>query len=200
VEACIEKIGIGFMFAPNHHSAMKHVAPVRRELGVRTMFNLLGPLTNPANTKNQVIGVFMRELTSRFAVVLQQLGSFRALVVHGADGMDEISITAPTFVAELKSNHIEEYTVGPEDFGLRTATLDDIRVADADQAKNMLISVMNNQASAARDITVLNAAAGIYIAGLANSLAEGVGKATETIASNAARNKLVQLIEITNLL
>ncbi len=198
VANCVEEIGIGFMFAPNHHSAMKHVAPVRRELRVRTMFNLLGPLTNPANTKNQVIGVFMRDLTSKFAVVLQQLGSSRALVVHGADGMDEISITAPTFVAELNNNHITEYTVKPEDFGLRTATLDDIRVSDVDQAKNMLMGVMNNQAGPARDITILNAAAGIYVAGLANSLAEGVGKAAEVIASGAAGNKLMQLVAVTN--
>lgn len=198
VAHCVGSIGVGFMFAPNHHSAMKYAAPVRRELGVRTLFNLLGPLTNPAGARNQVMGVFLRDLTGKLAQVLQQLGSHHVLVVHGSDGMDEISISAPTFIAELKDGKISEYTVTPEEFGLKAAPLNAIRVANADEAKAMLMSVMDNQAGAARDIVLLNAGAAIYVAGLADTLAHGVRKAAEVIASGAAKNKLVQLIQISN--
>jgi anthranilate phosphoribosyltransferase len=198
VAYCVGSIGVGFMFAPNHHSAMKYAAPVRRELGVRTLFNLLGPLTNPAGARNQVMGVFLRDLTGKLAQVLQQLGSHHVLVVHGSDGMDEISISAPTFIAELKDGKISEYTVTPEEFGLKAAPLNAIRVANADEAKAMLMSVMDNQAGAARDIVLLNAGAAIYVAGLADTLAHGVRKAAEILASGAAKNKLVQLIQISN--
>ena len=136
----VESIGVGFMFAPNHHSAMKHAAPVRKELGVRTLFNLLGPLTNPAGAKNQVMGVFHRDLTAKLASVLQQLGSHHVMVVHGADGMDEISISTTTFIAELKDGAVREYSISPEQFGLKPAALNAIQVTDADEAKAMLLS------------------------------------------------------------
>ncbi len=196
VARCVDEIGIGFMFAPNHHSAMKHAAPVRRELGVRTLFNLLGPLTNPAGAKNQVLGVFHRDLTAKLAQVLQQLGSQHVLVVHGADGMDEISISGTTHIAELKNDMVIEYTVQPQDFGLHISPLDSIRVANADEARNMLLAVLDNQQSAARDIVQLNAGAAIYVAGLSDTLHGGIKKAGEFIASGAAKNKLEQLVEL----
>jgi anthranilate phosphoribosyltransferase len=194
----VDTIGVGFMFAPNHHSAMKHAAPVRRELGVRTLFNVLGPLTNPAGAANQVIGVFQKELTSKLAQVLKQLGSHHVLVVHGADGMDEISISGPTFIAELKDGAVREYTVQPQDFGLTPAPLNNIQVTNADEAKTMLQTVMNNQEGAARDIVLLNAGAAIYVSGVTASLADGVKKAAETIASGAAKQKLEQLVQLSN--
>jgi len=198
VAHCVDDIGVGFMFAPNHHSAMKHAAPVRRELGVRTLFNVLGPLTNPAGAANQVLGVFHKDLTGKLAHVLLQLGSKHVMVVHGADGMDEISISGPTFIAELKNGAVREYSVQPQDFGLKPAPLDNIRVANADEAKAMLEAVMNNQAGAARDIVLLNAGAAIYVAGVASTLAEGVNKAAEVIASGAAKQKLGQLVQMSN--
>ena len=196
VAQCVDNIGIGFMFAPNHHSAMKHAAPVRRELGVRTLFNLLGPLTNPAGAKNQVMGVFHRDLTAKLAHVLQQLGSRHVLVVHGADGMDEISISGATHIAELKDGKVSEYTVQPKDFGLKNAPLDEIRVANADEAKAMLMAVLDNQPSAARDIVQLNAGAAIYVAGLANTFQEGVAMADQVITNGATKIKLDQLIAL----
>jgi len=196
VARSVQGIGVGFMFAPNHHSAMKHAAPVRRELGVRTLFNLLGPLTNPAGAQNQVMGVFHRDLTAKLARVLQQLGSRHVLVVHGADGMDEISISGPTYIAELKNGTVIEYVVQPQDFDLQTSPLDSIRVANADEARTMLLSVLDNQPGAARDIVQLNAGAAIYVAGLTATLQEGVKKAKEVIASGAAKNKLEALIRI----
>ena len=198
VAACVDSIGVGFMFAPNHHSAMKHAAPVRRELGVRTLFNVLGPLTNPAGATNQVIGVFQKGLTSKLAQVLKQLGSRHVMVVHGADGMDEISISGPTFIAELKDGVVREYTVQPQDFGLKASPLNDIQVANGDEAKAMLLAVMNNQAGAARDIVLLNAGAAVYVSGIVTSLAEGVIKAGEIIASGAAQQKLQQLVQVSN--
>lgn len=198
VAHCVDTIGVGFMFAPNHHSAMKHSAPVRRELGVRTLFNLLGPLTNPAGAKNQVMGVFHADLTGKLARVLQQLGSRHVLVVHGADGLDEITLGGLTHIAELKDGTVREYTAQPEDFGLKISPLDAIRVANADAAKAMLLSVLDNQIGAARDIVQLNAGAAIYVAGLAATLADGVRRADEVIASGAAKNKLAQLIQVSN--
>lgn len=198
VAHCVDSIGVGFMFAPNHHSAMKHAAPVRRELGVRTLFNVLGPLTNPAGASNQVIGVFQKELTVKLAQVLKQLGSSHVMVVHGADGMDEISISGPTFVAELKEGAVREYTVKPQDFGLQAAPLNNIQVSNADEAKAMLEAVLNNQAGAARDIVLLNAGAAIYVSGIAATLAEGVAKATAEIATGAAKQKLEQLVQLSN--
>jgi anthranilate phosphoribosyltransferase len=192
----VESIGVGFMFAPNHHSAMKHAAPVRRELGVRTLFNLLGPLTNPAGAANQVMGVFHRDLTGKLAQVLQRLGSRHVLVVHGADGMDEISIGGETYIAELKEGAVHEYTVHPNQFGLPLAPLDTIRVANAEQARDMLVQVLDNQPSAARNIVQLNAGAAIYVAGLAPTLQAGAQKADEIIASGAAKNKLSELVQL----
>lgn len=196
VAHCVQEIGVGFMFAPNHHSAMKYAAPVRRELGVRTLFNLLGPLTNPAGAQNQVMGVFQRDLTVKLARVLQQLGSQHVLVVHGADGMDEISISGSTYIAELRNGTVTEYSVQPQDFDLHAAPLDSIRVANADEARTVLLSVLDNQRGPARDIVQLNAGAAIYVAGLTATLQEGVKKAKEIIASGAAKNKLEELVHI----
>ncbi|ADE10518.1 anthranilate phosphoribosyltransferase [Sideroxydans lithotrophicus] len=194
----IDQIGIGFMFAPNFHGAMKYAAPVRKELGVRTMFNVLGPLTNPAGAENQVMGVFHPDLVGIQARVLQRLGSRHVLVVNGADGLDEITISGPTNVAELKGGQVNEYTVTPEQFGLQSAPLDTIRVANAAEAKDMLLGVLDNKPGPARDIVLLNAGAAIYVAGLADTLANGVSKASATISSGAAKDKLAQLIKISN--
>lgn len=194
----IDQIGIGFMFASNFHGAMKYAAPVRRELGVRTIFNVLGPLTNPASANNQVMGVFHPDLVGIQARVLQRLGSHHVLVAHGSDGMDEITISGSTLIAELKDGAVTEYTVHPSDFGLPSAPLDSIRAANVDEAKAMLLGVLDNQPGVARDIVQINAGAAIYVAGLAASLGDGVSKAGEIIASGAARNKLQQLIQISN--
>jgi anthranilate phosphoribosyltransferase len=194
----IDQIGIGFMFAPNFHGAMKYAAPVRKELGVRTMFNVLGPLTNPAGAENQVMGVFHPDLVGIQARVLQRLGSRHVLVVNGSDGLDEITISGPTNVAELKDGQVNEYTVTPEQFGLQCAPLDAIRVADAGRAKAMLVAVLDNEAGPARDIVLLNAGAAIYAAGVAETLANGVKKAAEVVASGAAKDKLAQLVQVSN--
>jgi anthranilate phosphoribosyltransferase len=194
----IDQIGIGFMFAPNFHGAMKYAAPVRRELGVRTMFNVLGPLTNPAGAENQVLGVFHPDLVGIQARVLQRLGSRHVLVVNGSDGLDEITISGTTNVAELKDGQVNEYTVTPEQFGLQSAPLDTIKVSNTAEAKAMLLGVLENQPGAARDIVLLNAGAAIYVAGLADSLSNGIQKAAKVIASGAAKNKLEQLIQISN--
>lgn len=190
----IKQIGVGFMFAPNHHSAMKHAAPVRKELGVRTLFNILGPLTNPAGAQNQVLGVFHKDLVGILARVLQQLGSKHVLVVHGRDGLDEISISGETDVAELKNGEVNEYTIHPQQFGLQTAPLDAIRVTNIGEAKAMLLSALDNQHGPARDIVALNAGAAIYVSGIVNSMADGVRRAQEVLASGAARKKLDQLV------
>lgn len=194
VAATVDEIGIGFMFAPNHHSAMKHAAPVRRELGVRTIFNLLGPLTNPANAKCQVMGVFDQALTCKLAHVLQKLGSEHVLVVHGADGMDEISFTGDTYVAELKNGQVTEYTVNPSQFGLGVYQLKDIQIQNADESKAMILDVLNGKSQcknpAARGIVLLNAGAAIYVSGVASSLADGIAKAAEVIDSGQALAKL----------
>ena len=198
VGLCIDQIGIGFMFAPNFHGAMKHAAPVRRELGVRTIFNVLGPLTNPAGADNQVMGVFHQDLVGIQARVLQRLGSRHVLVVHGADGMDEISISEGTYIAELKDGKVSEYTVHPDLFGLTTAPLNMLRVANIDEAREKLLGVLNNEVGAPRDIVQLNAGAAIYVAGLAGTLEDGVAKADQVIASGAAKAKLDQLIALSN--
>jgi anthranilate phosphoribosyltransferase len=194
----IDQIGIGFMFAPNFHGAMKYAAPVRRELGVRTLFNVLGPLTNPAGADNQVMGVFHPDLVGIQARVLQRLGSRHVLVVNGSDGLDEITISGASNIAELKNGQVNEYVITPEEFGLKATSLDEIRVANAGEAKAMLSAVLDNQAGAARDIVLLNAGAAIYVAGVADSLAHGVKKAGEVLASGAAKNKLVQLVQFSN--
>ncbi|HEU0282686.1 MAG TPA: anthranilate phosphoribosyltransferase [Gallionella sp.] len=195
---CINEAGFGFMFAPNYHSAMKHAAPVRKELGVRTLFNILGPLTNPAGAKQQLMGVFHPDLVGIQARVLQRLGSKRVLVVHGEDGMDEITISGNTQVAELKDGIVTEYTVHPSQFGLATASLQEISVDSVHASRDMLLGVLNNQAGPARDIVLMNAGAAIYLAGLADTLPHGVKKAAEIVASGAAKNKLEQLIHISN--
>jgi len=198
VGQCIDEIGIGFMFAPNFHGAMKYAAPVRRELGVRTIFNVLGPLTNPAGADNQVMGVFHQDLVGIQARVLQRLGSRHVLVVHGADGLDEISISDGTYIAELKDGKVSEYTVHPDLFGLTTAPIGFLRVTNIDEAREKLLGVLNNEVGAPRDIVQLNAGAAIYVAGLAKTLEEGVAKADQVIASGAAKEKLQQLIELSN--
>ncbi len=194
VANCVSDIDIGFMFAPNHHSAMKHAAPVRRELGVRTIFNLLGPLTNPAAAKRQLMGVFSKDLTLKLAKVLQNLGSEHVLVVHGADGMDEISFTGDTFVAELKDGKISEYTLNPAQFGMQTHDLKSIKVENAEQSKAIILDVLAGKThaknSAARDIVLLNAGAAIYTAGLQTSIHAGIEHAALVIDSGQALAKL----------
>ena len=173
VAACIEQIGVGFLFAPQHHSAMKHAIGPRREMRVRTVFNLLGPLTNPAAAPNQVLGVFSADWVEPLAEVLKQLGSEHVLVVHAEDGLDEISIAAPTRVAELRGGDILSYTISPEDFGLQRADLAAIAVGDAQQSLEMIRAVFAGRPGPAHDIVVLNAGAAIYAAGIASSLARG---------------------------
>ena len=194
----VDAIGIGFMFAPNYHPAMKYVAPVRKELGIRTIFNLLGPLTNPASASRQIVGVYSKELTITFAKVLQKLGSKHVLVVHGEDGMDEISITGKTFIAELKDNVIKEYTIRPSEFKLREGRLKDIVVEDAAHSKKMILEILNGKLSASRDIALLNAGAAIYASGLANDIDSGITIASNMIDQGKAMEKLNQLITLSN--
>lgn len=198
VARSIEEIGVGFMFAPNYHSAMKHAAPVRRELGVRTLFNLLGPLTNPAGAKNQVMGVYNKHLTRPLAEALRTLGANHVMVVHGADGLDEISISTETHVAELKDGVVTEYAINPELFGMQPGALADLKARDREESKAKLLQVLDNQLGAARDIVTLNAGAAIYVGGLAGTLEEGVKKAHQVITAGDAKRKLDQLIEFTN--
>ena len=198
VKECVEDIGVGFMFAPLHHSAMKHAIGPRKEMGVRTLFNLLGPLTNPAGTPNQVLGVFSKDWVRPLADVLNELGSHHVMVVHAEDGMDEISISSPTWVAELKDGVVKEYTIKPEDFGMRQHPVSDIRVHNSEESLEMVNSVLNNEANSARDIVVLNAGAAIYVAGLVSSHQAGVERAREVIASGEAKQKLLDLINKTN--
>ena len=195
---CMNQVGFGFMFAPNYHNAMKHAAPVRKELGIRTLFNILGPLTNPAGARQQLMGVFHADLVGIQARVLQRLGSRRVMIVHGEDGMDEITLSGNTLVAELKDGEVHEYTVHPQQFGLNTADLSTISVASVQDSRDMLLGVLNNQPGPARDIVQLNAGAAIYVAGKAPSLAEGIARAGELLASGAAKARLDQLIEISN--
>jgi anthranilate phosphoribosyltransferase len=197
VARSIREVGLGFMFAPNHHPAMKHAAPVRKELGMRTILNILGPLTNPAGAPNQVMGVFHEDLVGIQARVLKMLGSRHVLTVHGHDGLDEITITGPTHVAELKHDFITEYTIEPKQFGLDVAALDSIRVKDAADSKARLESVLANEPGPSRDVVILNAAAALYVSGVAGSLWDGVALARDTLAGGAARAKLEQLVKFT---
>ncbi|HZN23289.1 MAG TPA: anthranilate phosphoribosyltransferase [Burkholderiales bacterium] len=197
VALTIARSGIGFMFAPNHHSAMKHAAPVRRELGVKTIFNILGPLTNPAGAKQQVMGVFHPDLVGIQARVLERLGSRRVMIVHGLEGLDEISISGPTMIGELRDGHIREYTISPEDFGFERTEAAAIRVGSVDESKATMLAALENRNGAARDIVALNAGASIYVAGLAATLAEGVDKARGVLASGAARRKLDEFVACT---
>ena len=198
VAECVNEIGVGFMFAPLHHSAMKHAIGPRREMAVRTIFNVLGPLTNPAGAPNQVLGVFSKDLVEPLAHVLKRLGSEHVLVVHAEDGMDEISIASPTFVAELKDGVVSSYTIQPEDFSMSRADLQQIRATDSAHSLEIIKAVFDNTEGPAKDIVCLNAGAAIYVAGLATSLASGVKRAQEVIASGAVNEKLQQLIVKTN--
>jgi anthranilate phosphoribosyltransferase len=197
VAKSIAEVGVGFMFAPNHHSAMKHAAPVRKELGVKTLFNILGPLTNPAGAKQQVMGVFHPDLVGIQARVLQRLGSRRVMIVHGEEGLDEISIAGPTMIGELKNGEVREYTIKPGDFGMKTHDLAAIRVDGVGQSQAMITAVFDNAEVAARDVVALNAGACIYVAGLADTHAAGVSKALAVIADGSARKKLRQFVEFT---
>ncbi len=198
VGECVEQVGVGFMFAPAHHGAMKHAIGARKELAVRTVFNVLGPLTNPAGAPNQVIGVFDGELVETMANVLKQLGSQHVMVVHAEDGMDEISISAPTRVAELKDGKVTTYTIEPADFGMRTAPLDSLRVGSAAESLAMIRGVLAGEPGPARDIVCLNAGAAIYVSGLADSLAAGVEAAKAAIDSGKAAEVLQNLVARTN--
>lgn len=197
VARCIEAVGCGFMFAPNHHPAMKNVAAVRRELGVRTIFNILGPLTNPAGAPNTLMGVFHPDLVGIQVRVMQQLGADHVLVVWGKDGMDEISLGAATRVGELKNGRITEYEVHPEDYGLAMASNRSLRVADADESKVMLIDALENKPGTARDIVALNAGAALYTANVVDSIGAGILRAREALASGAARQKLDAFVAFT---
>jgi anthranilate phosphoribosyltransferase len=197
VAQSIAETGVGFMFAPNHHGAMKFAAPVRRELGVRTIFNILGPLTNPAGAPNQLIGVFHPDLVGIHVRVLQRLGSSRALVVYGRDGMDEISLGAATMVGELKDGAILEYEIHPEDFGLSMKSNRGLKVKDAAESKDMVLEALSDTEGTPREIVTLNAGAALYAVGLAGSIGEGIERARESIASGAARRKLQAFVDVT---
>jgi anthranilate phosphoribosyltransferase len=190
----IEEVGIGFMFAPNHHPAMKNVAPVRKELGVRTIFNILGPLTNPASAPNILMGVFHSDLVGIQVRALQRLGAEHAVVVYGRDGMDEISLGAATLVGELKNGQITEYEIHPEDFGLTMASNRALRVDTPEQSMAMLRGVLDNEPGAARDIVMINAGAALYAANVASSMADGLARARVAIESGAAKAKLAQFV------
>jgi anthranilate phosphoribosyltransferase len=197
VGECIEAIGCGFMFAPNHHPAMKNVAPVRREMGVRTIFNILGPLTNPAGAPNTLMGVFHPDLVGIQVRVMKQLGADHVMVVWGKDGMDEISLGAATLVGELKDGKITEYEIHPEDYGLAMMSNRGLRVADAAESKAMLLEALDNKPGTPREIVTLNAGAALYTANLADSIGAGIARARETVASGAARKKLDEFIAFT---
>jgi anthranilate phosphoribosyltransferase len=185
------------MFAPNHHSAMKHAAPVRRELGVRTIFNILGPLTNPATAPNQLLGVFHPDLVGIQVRVLQRLGSARALTVFGREGLDEISISGETLVGELKDGRVEEYAIHPEQFNLAVHDPKVLCVANVEESRDVLLAALGNKNGAARDIVALNAGASIYVSGLTATLADGVDKAFEQLASGAAMQNLERFVAYT---
>ncbi len=197
VAACIQATGLGFMFAPNHHSAMKNVAPVRREMGIRTIFNILGPLTNPAGAPNQLMGVFHPDLVGIQVRVMQRLGAQHVLVVWGKDGMDEISLGAATLVGELKDGAIVEYEIHPEDFGLAMMSNRGLKVETAAQSKEMLLTALNNEPGTPRDIVALNAGAALYAANLSDSIGAGIRLAQEILASGAARAKLDEFVQVT---
>jgi anthranilate phosphoribosyltransferase len=197
VAACIEATGMGFMFAPNHHPAMKNVAPVRKELGVRTIFNILGPLTNPAGAPNTLMGVFHPDLVGIQVRVMQRLGAKHAMVVWGKDGLDEITLGAATLVGELRDGEVREYEIHPEDFGLQMVSHRTLRVDDAQASKAMLLGALENKPGTARDIVVLNAGAALYTANLVDSIEAGIARARDTIASGAARTKVDAFVAAT---
>jgi anthranilate phosphoribosyltransferase len=197
VAQCIAETGVGFMFAPNHHSAMKHAGPVRRELGVRTIFNILGPLTNPAGAPNQLIGVFHPDLVGIHVRVLERLGAKHVLVVYGKDGMDEVSLGAATMVGELKDGEVLEYEIHPEDFGLHMKSNRGLKVKDAAESKEMLLEALSDVDGTPREIVVLNAGAALYAAGVADSIADGILRARAAIASGEAKRRLERFVAVT---
>jgi len=197
IAQCLAETGIGFMFAPNHHPAMKNIAPVRRELGVRTIFNILGPLTNPAGAPNILMGVFHPDLVGIQVRVLQRLGTEHAVVVYGKDGMDEVSLGAATLVGELKNGEVREYEIHPEDFGLPMVSNRSLKVGGAEESRAMLVAALENKDGAARDIVVLNAGASLYAANKVGSIRDGVQLARDTLASGAARAKLEAFVRCT---
>lgn len=197
VAQCVREVGVGFMFAPGHHSAMKHAIGPRKEMAVRTVFNVLGPLTNPAGVPNQLLGVFSDELLEPLAEVLRKLGSRHVMIVHSRDGLDEISIGDKTEVAELKDGTVRRFAIQPEDYGVTRSALDTIKASGPEDSVKTILSVLDNQAGPARDIVMLNAGAAIYVAGLAETLREGVQKADAAIASGEARNRLDRLVVLT---
>ncbi|MDF1529558.1 MAG: anthranilate phosphoribosyltransferase [Sedimenticola sp.] len=197
VEQCVREVGVGFMFAPGHHSAMKHAIGPRREMGARTIFNVLGPLTNPAGVPNQLLGVFSEELLEPLAHVLQKLGSRHVMVVHSRDGLDEISIGDRTEVAELKEGQVRRFSIQPEDFGLKRTPIQQLKASDPAASLSIIRDVLDNQPGPARDIVQLNAGAAIYTAGVASSLQEGIDLAGKAIASGEARNRLDRLVILT---
>ena len=190
IAQCIAELGVGFMFAPNHHPAMKNVAPVRREMGIKTFFNLLGPLTNPASAPNILMGVFHPDLVGIQVRALQRLGAEHAIVVYGRDGMDEVSLGAATLVGELKDGEVREYEIHPEDFGMTMASNRALKVEDAQSSRAMLLGVLDNQAGAAKDIVLLNAGVALYAANVATSMQDGIQLARVAIESGAAKAKL----------
>jgi anthranilate phosphoribosyltransferase len=198
IARCIAEVGIGFMFAPNHHPAMKNVAPVRKELGVRTIFNILGPLTNPASAPNILMGVFHPDLVGIQVRALQRLGAEHAMVVYGRDGMDEVSLGAATMVGELVNGEIREYEIHPEDFGLPMASNRSLKVDTPAQSKAMLLGVLDNQPGAPRDIVIFNTGVALYAANVVDSIPAGLARARDVLSSGAAKAKLEQLIAVSN--
>jgi anthranilate phosphoribosyltransferase len=197
VATCIAECGIGFMFAPNHHGAMKHAGPVRKELGVRTIFNILGPLTNPAGAPNQLVGVFHPDLVGIHVRVLQRLGANHVLVVYGKDGMDEVSLGAATMVGELRDGEVHEYEIHPEDFGLHMKSNRGLKVKDAMESKEMVLEALDNVEGTPREIVTLNAATALYAAGVAPSIGEGIEVARGAIASGGAKRALEKFVATT---
>ena len=194
IAQCIAQVGIGFMFAPNHHPAMKNVAPVRKELGVRTIFNILGPLTNPAGAPNILMGVFHPDLVGIQVRALERLGADHAMVVYGRDGLDEVSLGAATLVGELKNGQVREYEIHPEDFGFAMSSSRALRVETPEQSRTMLLGVLDNEEGPARDIVVLNTAVALYAANVVDSIEAGIVRAREALSSGAAKAKLDQLV------
>ncbi len=197
VATCLQETGIGFMFAPNHHASMKHAAPVRKELGVRTIFNILGPLTNPAGAPNQLMGVFHPDLVGIQVRVLQRLGSEHVMVVYGQNGMDEVSLSGETLVGELKDGEVREYVVHPSDFGLPVYDSRVLRVANQQESVACIRRALSNEDGPVRDVVLLNAGAALYCAGVAASVSEGVKRARDAVASGAAQAKLEQFVAVT---
>jgi len=198
VEQCIAKIGIGFLFAPLLHEAMKYAVQPRRDIGIRTIFNILGPLTNPAMASHQLIGIYSGELVGMIAHVLKNLGSVRAMVVHGLEGLDEISLCGPTKVAELRDGQVKEYTIEPEQFGLQRCRLEDLHGGSAEQSAVIVKGVLEGKPGPARNVVLLNGGAALYVSGSAATMQDGIRLAAESIDSGKARQKLEQLVEMTN--